>query len=49
MKPLGFRSIMKEENSADKMPKKTIRKWKRKARQTDKRVIVKELKNADPK
>lgn len=39
MKPLSHREIWKESNSNDKMPKKSVRKWKKKARQKAKKDI----------
>ena len=36
---------MKEENSSDKMPKKTVRKWKRGAKQKASKEIMKEIDN----
>lgn len=43
MKPIGFRKIYKEENSLDKMPKKSIKKWKRGEKHKIKMQILKEL------
>lgn len=39
MRPLSFRAMWKEANSSDKMPKKKIKKWKKKARQIAKKDI----------
>lgn len=44
MRPLGFPAIYQEANDRDKMPKKTIKKWKKKARQKAKKHIRKESK-----
>ena len=38
-----LRSMYKEANSLDKMPKKSIRKWKKKSRQKAKKDIRKQL------
>lgn len=43
MKPLSFKAINCEAMSADKMPKKTVKKWKKKDRQDAKRRIRKGL------
>jgi hypothetical protein len=42
MKPLGFRAMLKEQNNADRMPKKSVRKWKKKDRQKAKKQIREE-------
>lgn len=42
MKPLGHRSLYKEENSLDKTPKKSVKKWKKKDRQAAKKNIKKQ-------
>lgn len=42
MKPMAWRAMLSEENSADKMPKKTVKKWKKKDRQAAKKQIRKE-------
>ena len=42
MKPLGFRAMIKEANSVDKIPKKSVKKWKKKERQLVKKVIKNE-------
>ena len=39
------RSLQAEEWSLDKMPKKTVKKWKKKDRQRGKSIIKKELKD----
>lgn len=41
MKPLSYREFWKESNSADKNPKKSIKKWKKKSRQQAKKEIDK--------
>ena len=47
MKKLQYmRSILKEANSAHSMPKKTIRKWKKKERQRAKKEIEKQRKDS---
>lgn len=43
MKPLGFRALYKEANSADRTPKKPARKFKKKERQLAKKNIKKQL------
>lgn len=42
MKPLSHKEMCKECNSLDKNPKKSIKKWKKKARQLAKKLIRKE-------
>jgi hypothetical protein len=44
MKPMSFRSINKEAMCLDKIPKKSIKKYKKKERQTAKREIKREVK-----
>jgi hypothetical protein len=43
MRPIGFQKIYKERNSLDKMPKKSIKKWKRGEKHKIKMQIRKEL------
>jgi hypothetical protein len=49
MKPLAWKAVYKEENGLDKMPKKSIKKWKKKDRQAGKKDIKNELKKLNEK